>query len=410
MSSLSIDRRPAPPPRETLPLASERSREQSAASAATTDPGSFQADVVARPHFPPPLRYGSLTLRSRYLLAPLAGYTNLPFRRIVHELGPMGLGTTDLVNARALLERRPKTFRMVATHADDAPFSVQIFGSDPSVMCEAAQLLVEHVSDDGLDCIDINMGCPVDRITKGGAGSAMMRQACRTVELVQAVVDAVSLPVTVKMRLGWDEKTLTSPTFAREFEQVGVAAVMIHGRTRAQGFSGTVDLAGIRETVAACETIPVLGNGDVRTVADAARMLRETGCHGVSIGRGALANPWIFRQLDEWERTGTYGPAGTFLDRLALLRRQFSYLRDHYADDPDGERRSLVGFRKMAHWYLKAMRVRASLRHQVQTAATIADFNRVLDEIGDVGPSIGTKTGLLPDLYVPVPKGPVERW
>ena len=373
-------------------------------TSASSDPPGTAAPP--RPTFAPPLQYGTHVLRSRYLLAPLAGYTNLPFRRIVHELGPMGLGTTDLVNARALLERRPKTFKMIETHGSDKPFSVQIFGSDPVVMRDAAQLLLDH----HVDCIDINMGCPVDRITKGGAGSAMMKQTCATVELVRAVVEAVPVPVTVKMRLGWDEQNLTSPKFAAEFEQVGVAAVMIHGRTRAQGFSGTVDLDGIAKTVAACRSIPVLGNGDVRNVADAATMFVRTGCHGLSVGRGALANPWIFRQLDEWERTGTFGPAGTFRDRLRSLRRQFGYLRDHFADDADGERRALVGFRKMGHWYLKAMRVRPALRHTLQTAKSIDAFYDVLTRIEDEGPTIGTKDGTLPDMHVPVPSGPVERW
>ena len=359
-----------------------------------------------RPAFAPPLQYGPHTLRSRYLLAPLAGYTNLPFRRLIHEIGPMGLGTTDLVNARALLERRPKTLKMIATHEADDPFSVQIFGSEPAIMRDAAQMLLGY----GVDCIDINMGCPVDRITKNGAGSAMMRQACATVELVRTVVDAVPVPVTVKMRLGWDSRNLTSPKFAAEFEQVGVAAVMIHGRTRAQGFSGTVDLEGIARTVEACDHVPVLGNGDVRNVADAAEMFRVTGCHGLSVGRGALANPWIFRQLDQWERTGQYDPAGTFLDRLGLLRRQFGYLRGHFEDDADGERRALVGFRKMGHWYLKAMKVRAAIRHKLQTAATIEQFYEVLDEVAEVGPVTGSKTGVLPDMQIPVPSGPIERW
>ena len=365
--------------------------------------------TIERPAFAAPLRYGPRTLRSRYLLAPLAGYTNLPFRRIVHELGPMGLGTTDLVNARALLERRPKTLKMIASHESDKPFSVQIFGSDPAVMRDAAQMLLGC----GVDFIDINMGCPVDRITKGGAGSAMMRQACTTVELVRQVVDAAGeggVPVTVKMRLGWDERNLTSPQFAREFEQVGVVAVMIHGRTRAQGFSGSVDLGGIRETVAAVDRIPVLGNGDVRNVADAAAMFRATGCHGIAIGRRALANPWIFRQLAEWERTGSFAPAGTFRDRLRLLRRQFGYLRDHWGDDAEGERRALVGFRKMGHWYLKAMRVRPALRHTLQVAQTIDEFYDVLAAVENEGPTVGTKDGVLPDMHVPVPSGPVERW
>ena len=369
-------------------------------------PATILADPPAETRPPRTLDFGPLTLPTRYLLSPLAGFTNLPFRRIVRRIGGVGLGTTDLVNARGLLEGSAKSLELIETTPDDEPFAVQLFGHEPQRMADAAKLVEQR----GVDSIDINMGCPVDRITKNGAGSAMMRQACATVELVRTVVDAVPVPVTVKMRLGWDSRNLTSPKFAAEFEQVGVAAVMIHGRTRAQGFSGTVDLDGIARTVEACDHVPVLGNGDVRNVADAAEMFRVTGCHGLSVGRGALANPWIFRQLDQWERTGEYDPAGTFLDRLGLLRRQFGYLRGHFEDDADGERRALVGFRKMGHWYLKAMKVRAAIRHKLQTAATIEQFYEVLDEVAEVGPVTGSKTGVLPDMQIPVPSGPIERW
>jgi len=226
-----------------------------------------------------------------------------------------------------------------------------------------------------------------------------------TVELVQAVVEAVRIPVTVKMRLGWDDTQLTAPGFAREFEQVGIAAVAIHGRTRAQGFTGLVNRDGIRRVVEAVSRIPVIGNGDVRNVADAAQMLRETGCHGVSIGRGALANPWIFRQLAEWESTGRYAPAGTFDERLELMTRQFGYLEAHH-----GAERSLRSFRKMAHWYLKGLRVRASLRHQFQLITTREEFDDLIAQARESGPVTGDRHGVLQDVSVPVPSGPVERW
>lgn len=356
---------------------------------------------VPHPEPRPPLRYGSLVLQSRYLLSPLAGYTNLPFRRIVRELGGVGLATTDLVSAKALLHGSPKTMRMIETCPEDRPFAVQIFGGDPAAMRDAAQMLEVR----GVDSIDINMGCPVDRITRGGAGAGMMCQADATIDLVRQVVEAVSVPVSVKMRLGWDETQITAPPFAREFEAVGVAAIAIHGRTRAQGFRGTVDLAGIRRVVGAVERIPVIGNGDVRTIPDAARMLAETGCHGVSIGRGALANPWLFRQLVEWETTGEYGPPGSFDDRLQLLLRQFGYLEERHGFDY-----AVVSFRKMGHWYLKSMRVRSSLRNRFQLARTREEFDAVLQAIRDAGPVEGTRTGVLPEMHVPVPSGPVERW
>jgi nifR3 family TIM-barrel protein len=349
----------------------------------------------------PALKYGSLLLATRYLLSPLAGYTNLPFRRIVREVGGVGLATTDLVNARALLAGSRKSLQLIETCPDDRPFAVQIFGADPAVMCEAAQLLEAR----GVDSVDINMGCPVDRITKGGSGASMMCSADSTVDLVRRVVESVGIPVTVKMRLGWDSTQLTAPRFAREFEKVGVAAVAIHGRTRAQGFSGTVDLEGIRQVVEAVERIPVIGNGDVRTVADAERMLAFTGCQGVSIGRGALANPWIFRQLHQWETTGRFDSPGNFDERLALLKRHFGYLEEQC-----GTESAIIMFRKTGHWYLKAMRVRAKLRHRFQSARTPQDVSDTLAVIAEEGPVGGSRTGILPEMHVPVPSGPVERW
>ena len=356
---------------------------------------------LRRPVFPTPLAYGPLQLATRYLISPLAGFTNLPFRRVCRELGGVGLATTDLVSARGLLEGNAKSLELIETCTEDRPFAVQIFGGDPTVMRDAAQLLEAR----GVDSIDINMGCPVDRITKGGAGSAMMCDRSSTVGLVQTVVESVQIPVSVKMRLGWDETQLTAPLFAREFEQVGVAAVAIHGRTRAQGFTGTVSLDGIRRVVEAVESIPVIGNGDVRNVADAARMFNETGCHGVSIGRGALANPWIFRQLAEWEATGRYEPAGTFDERLGLMLRQYEFLEAR-----NGTERSLRAFRKMAHWYLKGLRVRAGLRHQFQLVTTRAEFDALIEQVRVEGPVSGPRHGVLTEVSVPVPSGPVDRW
>ena len=366
-----------------------------------TDGAAAARTEIERPAFQPALCYGSLTLSSRYLLSPLAGFTTLPFRRIVRRIGGIGLATTDLVNARALVSRNERTMQMVETHPEDRPFAVQIFGSEPQVMAEAAQLLVEL----GVDTIDINMGCPVNRIAGAGAGAGMMCNTDGTMKLVQTVVEAVKIPVSVKMRLGWDSTSLTAPLFAREFEQVGVAAVAIHGRTREQGFSGTVSLPGIRAVVQAVQKIPIIGNGDVRNVADAAHMIRETGCHGVSIGRAALANPWIFRQLSEWEQTGSYSPAGTFDERLTLMLQQFACLEERH-----GSERAIVLFRKMAHWYLKGMRILKRLRGDFQQVRTRAEMDAAIAVIRQAGPIDGNRTGVLTDVEIPVPNGPVDKW
>ena len=237
------------------------------------------------------MRIGSLTLQSNLFLSPLAGYTNLPFRLIVREIGGVGLCTTDLVNARSLLEKNKSAFKLIETCPADSPLAVQLFGSVPEEMRDAA-ILLESL---GIASIDINMGCPVRKVCNVGGGSTMMTELAKTAALVRGMVNAVKIPVTAKMRLGWDDQNITAPDLARALEDAGIAAIFIHGRTREQGFVGTVNLAGIRVVVQAVKTIPVIGNGDIVTPQAAKKMLDETGCAGVSIGRGAFYNPWIFQ-------------------------------------------------------------------------------------------------------------------
>src|SRR5437899_3885699 len=188
---------------------------------------------------------GALNLRSNLFLSPLAGYTNLPFRLAVRELGGMGLATTDLVNARALLQRSRKTLELIDTCPADRPVAVQIYGANPEEMRDAARWLEGY----GVSSVDINMGCPVHKVVRGGGGSALMCDAVNTVGLVRSVVEAVRIPVTVKMRLGWDDDNLSAPFFAREFEKAGVAAVTIHGLTRSQRVSGAVNYDDIRRVL-----------------------------------------------------------------------------------------------------------------------------------------------------------------
>src|SRR6266513_5155629 len=207
------------------------------------------------------MRLGSLQLNSNLFLSPLAGYTNLPFRLTVREIGGLDLATTDLVNARSLLEKNPKALKLIESSPADRPLAVQLFGSVPEEMRDAASYL-ESI---GISAVDINMGCPVRKVCRVGGGSAMMTELDKTAKLVRGMVDAVKIPITAKMRLGWDEDNLTAPDLARVLEDAGVAAVFVHGRTRAQGFSGGVNLAGIRAVVQAVKRMPVIGNGDVTT-------------------------------------------------------------------------------------------------------------------------------------------------
>ena len=347
------------------------------------------------------LSLGGLSLPSRFCLAPLAGYTNLPFRLAVREMGGLGLATTDLVNARALLLGSVKTLDLVMTSPEDRPWAVQIYGADSSELAKAAR----KVEGLGASSIDINMGCPVNKVTKGGGGSALLCQVGKAVDLVRAVVEAVAVPVTVKMRLGWDASSHTAPELAREFEQAGVKGITIHGRTREQGFSGAVDLDGIRRVVEATREIPVLGNGDVKTLADAARMLKETGCAGLAIGRGAFLNPWFFRQLDAWDRTGDPGPGPSAFERLRFMRRHF-----HLLSTIRDERFACLTFRKVAGWYCKALKPGHDLQQELVMLRSIEHFEslaarveeRIAHRSGDAWEPI--------DHAVAVPDGPISHW
>jgi tRNA-dihydrouridine synthase B len=349
-----------------------------------------------------PLCLGALEIARRCWLSPLAGYTNLAFRLAVRELGGLGMATTDLVNARALLRGGRKSMELVQTCPADRPLAVQIYGAEPEEMVAAARWLESS----GVSAVDINMGCPVHKVVRGGGGSAMMCDADRAVGLVRVVVEAVSIPVTVKMRLGWDEANLTAPLLAREFEQVGAAAVIIHGRTRAQGFAGAVNLAGIRTVVEAVTRIPVVGNGDVLTIADAIRMRTLTGCAAVSIGRGALLNPWIFSQLERWETSGDPGPPPTYRDRLQFMSRHF-----HLLTDLRGERFGCLQFRKVANWYCKVLRPGRVIQQQMVRIERLADFQAIVDQLQTIAQDFEyNRFNHWREPIIPVPSGPIERW
>lgn len=372
----------------------------------------------------PRVRLGPYELSSNLFLSPLAGYTNLPMRLTLRELGGLAWATTDLVNARALLERNPGALRLVASSPEDRPLAIQLFGSVPEEMRDAALRCQEL----GADSVDINMGCPVRKVVRVGGGAAMMTGLEATAALVRGMVAAVKIPVTAKMRLGWDDDNLTAPDLARALEEVGVAAVFVHGRTRAQGFGGTVNLAGIRAVVAAVRTIPVIGNGDVTTPAAARHMLETTGCAGVSIGRGAFYDPWIFRRTAHLLRTGELWAEPDFAERLRVLRRHFDRYVEFY-----GEERGAKLFRRVAPWYARRFGPAKPFRRSVATMASRADFEAALtgylewraqfcDDRGELRehyspaplvPSFLRRGSEPPEdqpASIPVPKGPVELW
>jgi nifR3 family TIM-barrel protein len=346
-----------------------------------------------------PFQLGALAIPSRFCLAPLAGYTSLAFRLAVRDCGGLGLATTDLVNARSIMERRPRSFELAETCPDDRPIAIQIYGNVISEMEYAARWVV----DNGASIVDINMGCPVRKVVRSGGGSALMCQADAAVAVVAAIVRAVEVPVTVKMRLGWDDQTITAPSLARAFEGVGVAGVVIHGRTRDQGFRGNVNRAGIRAVVEAVERIPVVANGDIRTITDAAATFRETGCAAVSIGRGALGNPFFFRQLAHWASHGQPGPDPTFEERLDRMSAHF-----HGLLRLRGERLACLQFRKIIKWYSHATRPPKELYHRLINLSSARLFDDTLAAIRAAGPIAPLPGHFEP--HVPVPSGPIDKW
>ena len=370
------------------------------------------------------MRLGPYELSSNLFLSPLAGYTNLPMRLTVRELGGLGWATTDLVNARSLIERNPTALRLVASAPQDQPLAIQLFGSVPEEMRDAAVICQEL----GAQSVDINMGCPVKKVTRIGGGSAMMTELEKTAALVRGMIAAVRIPVTAKMRLGWDDDNLTAPDLARVLEDAGVAALFVHGRTRAQGFSGTVKLAGIRAVVGAVRRIPVIGNGDVTTPEAAKHMLAETGCAGVSIGRGAFYDPWIFRRTAHLLKTGEQLPEPDFSERVRVLRRHFERYVEFY-----GEEHGARLFRKVAPWYAKRFGPSKPFKQRIITIKSRADFDAAITEYVAWRAQFCDANGVLLDRYalppmvasfmrteaenaaaeresIPVPKGPVEVW
>src|SRR5471030_1626988 len=317
------------------------------------------------------MRLGPLNLESNLFLSPLAGYTNLPFRLVVREIGGVGLCTTDLVNARSLIEKNRKALKLIETSAADSPLAVQLFGSVAGEMRDAALIVEAH----GAVSVDINMGCPVKKVVKIGGGSAMMTELDKTAALVKGMVNAVKIPVTAKMRLGWDDDNLTAPDLARTLEDVGIAAIFVHGRTREQGFSGSVKLHGIRAVVQAVKSIPVIGNGDVTTPEAAKHMIDETGCSGVSVGRGAFYDPWIFRRTEIFLRTGELTPEPDFAERVRVLRRHFERYVEFY-----GEEHGARQFRKVAPWYAKRFGPAKPFKHRIISITSRADFEAAIAE------------------------------
>ena len=314
------------------------------------------------------LRIGNTVLENNVILAPMAGVTDLPFRVLCREQGA-GCVVTEMVSAKAVLYNNKNTRELLQIDPAERPAAVQLFGSEPDIMAEIAARLEEGP----YDYIDVNMGCPVPKIVNNGEGSALMKNPERAKEVLTAMVKAVKKPVTVKFRKGFNDLSVNAVEFAKMAESCGVAAVAVHGRTREQYYSGKADWDIIRQVKEAVR-IPVIGNGDIFTPEDAGRMLKETGCDGIMVARGAKGNPWLFGRINHYLDTGEVLPGPSMAEIKAMILRHGRMLVQF-----KGEGVAMREMRGHMAWYTKGMPHSATLRNEINQVETVKGFVELLN-------------------------------
>ncbi|HMN96791.1 MAG TPA: tRNA dihydrouridine synthase DusB [Phycisphaerales bacterium] len=323
-----------------------------------------------------PLNIGPVALATPVLLAPIAGHCDLAFRLLCRELGGVGMASTDLLNCHAVLRETPRTLDLARTLPADQPLCIQLYGNSSDPLPEAGAWAVDH----GAAVVDINMGCPVDKVAKRNGGSLLLCDPPSTIRLAERVVAAVRrasagrVPVTAKLRLGWDDRSIVAPQLAAALERSGIAAVTVHGRTTAQRFAGRANWEAIGDVVAAVHQIPVIGNGDVASAEDAVRLMRCSGCRGVMIGRGALRAPWIFREVAAVLRRERPPAEPTLAEKLRVIRRHLDLLVVHA-----GEQQAVRCLRQRISWYGKSMGAVKPLKEAIRLACTVDEMRITLD-------------------------------
>jgi nifR3 family TIM-barrel protein len=328
-----------------------------------------------------PLKIGNIELASPIVLAPMAGVTNAPFRTLCREFASGLMYVNEMVMATALVHGSAKTERMVTFAPDESPRSLQLYGSDPIMLARAVTKLCEN---DIVDHIDMNFGCPVAKVTRKGGGAAVPAKPNLLRAIMKAAVKAAQpygVPVTAKFRIGVDEDLITYLNTGRIAEEEGIASIALHARTAEQHYSGTARWDTIAALKEAVTSIPVLGNGDIWTADDAVRMVNETGCDGVVIGRGCLGRPWLFEDLADAFNGREVKAPRTLGFVVDVMKRHLRTLVDHFGDDSSGTSRGVRDFRKHVSWYLTGYPVGGEVRHRLATADSIVAFDAILDEM-----------------------------